>query len=63
LGGALEKAVDVSLHIHKPYVLLMGDENDPIYAKTGLGIAQWDADNCVGQVRSARTQWMRVCPM
>jgi hypothetical protein len=50
-AGSFEKAVHVSLRIHKPYVLLMGDETDPIYAKTGLGIAQWDADNCVGQVR------------
>ena len=50
-AGSLEKAVHVSLRIHKPYVLLMGDETNPIYAKTGLGIAQWDADNCVGQVR------------
>lgn len=41
----------MSLSIHKPYVLLMGDETDPIYAKTGLGIAQWDVEHCVGQVR------------
>jgi len=39
------------LNIAKPYVLFMGNETDPIYAKTGLGIAHWDAANCVGQIR------------
>jgi uncharacterized NAD-dependent epimerase/dehydratase family protein len=39
------------LDIAKPSVLLMGNETDPIYAKTGLGIAHWDATNCVGQIR------------
>ncbi len=39
------------LDIAKPTVLLMGNETDPIYAKTGLGIAHWDAANCVGQMR------------
>jgi uncharacterized NAD-dependent epimerase/dehydratase family protein len=39
------------LSIRKPYLLFMGEETDRVYAKTGLGIAQWDAENCVGQLR------------
>ena len=37
--------------IKKPYVIFVGDETSPVYTKTGSGIAHWDRENCVGQIR------------
>lgn len=38
-------------HFDSPFVVFLGDIKDDTYAKTGLGLAQWRADDCVGQVR------------
>lgn len=34
-----------------PYLLFFGDEERPTYAKTGLGLAQWRPEACMGQFR------------
>jgi uncharacterized NAD-dependent epimerase/dehydratase family protein len=34
-----------------PYLVLVGDEDDETYAKTGLGLAQWRPERVAGQVR------------
>lgn len=39
--------------LRKPYLILVGDEGDPTYAKTGLGIVQWRRDDVAGQLRMA----------
>ncbi len=41
--------------VAKPYVIFVGDESSPVYTKTGAGIAYWDPENCVGQIRLAPT--------
>ena len=37
--------------IHKPYLLFLGDVQDPLSAKTALGVVDWRRDWCVGQMR------------
>jgi len=37
--------------VAKPYVIFVGDESSPVYTKTGAGIAHWNPDACVGQIR------------
>lgn len=37
--------------IEPPYVLFLGDAADQLAAKTGMGIADWRGEICVGQVR------------
>jgi len=37
--------------VAKPYVIFVGDESSPVYTKTGAGIAHWNSDACVGQIR------------
>jgi uncharacterized NAD-dependent epimerase/dehydratase family protein len=34
-----------------PYLILIGEENDATYAKTGMGIVQWRRDLVAGQLR------------
>jgi uncharacterized NAD-dependent epimerase/dehydratase family protein len=36
-----------------PYLILIGDVNDPTYAKTGFGIVHWRPDLVAGQLRFA----------
>lgn len=36
-----------------PYLILIGDVHDPLYAKTGFGIVQWRRDQVAGQLRFA----------
>ena len=33
-----------------PFVVFFGDAADPTFAKTGLGLAQWRPQDCIGQV-------------
>lgn len=40
-----------STHIRKPYLLIVGDMTDLTFAKTGLGLRDWCAEDCVGQLR------------
>ncbi len=37
--------------LRTPYLILVGDEGDPTYAKTGLGIVQWRRHAVAGQYR------------
>jgi len=39
------------VELKSPYLVLIGAEDDPTYAKTGLGIAQWRPDRVAGQMR------------
>jgi uncharacterized NAD-dependent epimerase/dehydratase family protein len=37
--------------LRPPYLVLIGEENDPTYAKTGYGIVQWCPEQVAGQFR------------
>lgn len=37
--------------LNAPYLILIGEDPDPTYAKTGLGIAQWRPELVTGQIR------------
>ncbi len=39
------------LSLRTPYLVFLGDESDFAYAKTGIGLAYWRPDLCVGQMR------------
>ncbi len=39
------------MKIAKPYLLFLGDAPDQLAAKTAIGIKDWRADDCVGQLR------------
>mgnify|MGYP001816331125 FL=1 len=39
--------------LQPPYLILIGDLTDPTYAKTGLGIVDWQPDLVAGQLRFA----------
>ena len=39
------------VELKTPYLVLIGAEDDPTYAKTGLGIAQWRREHVAGQMR------------
>jgi uncharacterized NAD-dependent epimerase/dehydratase family protein len=40
-----------TLSIQAPYLLLLGSEKSPIYAKTAAGLAHWRPELCMGQLR------------
>ena len=40
-----------AIKLRTPYLLFLGDVNNFVNAKTGLGIATWAADRCAGQLR------------
>lgn len=39
--------------LRAPYLVMIGDVKDPLYAKTGFGIVQWCRDKVAGQLRFA----------
>ena len=39
--------------LRAPYLIFLGDEPEPTYAKTGIGIAHWRPELCIGQLRLA----------
>mgnify|MGYP003564847552 CR=1 FL=1 len=39
------------LSLRTPYLVFLGSESDAAYAKTGIGLAYWRPDLCVGQMR------------
>jgi uncharacterized NAD-dependent epimerase/dehydratase family protein len=41
----------MALQLRKPYLVLVGDETDPTYAKTACGIVHWARDAVAGQYR------------
>jgi uncharacterized NAD-dependent epimerase/dehydratase family protein len=38
-------------HIRKPYLLLIGDMENPNNAKTAFGLRDWTPEACIGQLR------------
>jgi uncharacterized NAD-dependent epimerase/dehydratase family protein len=38
-------------HIKKPYLLLIGDMDNPVNAKTAFGLRDWSPEACIGQLR------------
>jgi len=47
----MDKQRVTKVELNTPYLVLIGEEDDPTYAKTGLGIAQWRRDLVAGQMR------------
>ena len=41
----------MQIDIKSPYLIFIGDEPEETHAKTGLGIAHWRPELCVGQYR------------
>ncbi|MFZ9085901.1 MAG: DUF1611 domain-containing protein, partial [Steroidobacteraceae bacterium] len=39
------------LSLRTPYLIFIGNQSDPTYAKTGLGLVQWCGDRVAGQLR------------
>ncbi|MFQ3622766.1 MAG: N-acetyltransferase DgcN [Acetobacteraceae bacterium] len=39
------------LHIRTPYLIFLGDAPDQLAGKTGVGVAQWRPESCLGQLR------------
>lgn len=39
------------LQIRTPYLIFLGEAHDQLAGKTGVGVAQWRPDACVGQMR------------
>ena len=44
-------ALTTRLRLRSPYLVFLADIEEPTYAKTGLGVAQWCPDKCLGQLR------------
>ena len=42
-----------SVQLKAPYLILIGAQDDPTYAKTGMGIVQWRPERVAGQLRFA----------
>ena len=40
-----------TVQLKPPYLILIGEEDDATYAKTGFGIVQWRPDLVAGQFR------------
>ena len=41
----------MTIDLHAPYLILIGDVDDPTNAKTGIGIVHWRPDRVAGQLR------------
>lgn len=39
------------IQLRAPYLIFLADVVDHVYAKTGLGVAQWCPERCIGQLR------------
>jgi len=44
------------LQIRTPYLIFLGDAHDQLAGKTGVGVAEWRRELCVGQLRLAGCQ-------
>jgi len=40
-----------TINLKAPYLIFLGDEQESLNAKTGLGVAHWRPELCVGQLR------------
>ena len=45
-----------TVQLNAPYLILIGDNADPTYAKTGQGIVDWRPDLVAGQLRFGEGQ-------
>ena len=45
------KSLTGTLVLPQPYLLFLGDVEEPGYAKTALGLRDWAPDKCVGELR------------
>jgi len=49
-----EKRISMSelktIQLKAPYLIFLGEETSPTYAKTGAGIAHWRREDCLGQM-------------
>jgi uncharacterized NAD-dependent epimerase/dehydratase family protein len=39
------------VELRPPYLLFLGEETSPVYAKTAAGLAEWRRELCAGQIR------------
>ena len=39
------------LDVHPPHLLFLGDINNPLDAKTAMGVLEWRPEHCIGQFR------------
>jgi hypothetical protein len=39
-----------TITLRTPYLLFIGSETEPIYAKTAAGLAKWRPESCMGQL-------------
>ena len=44
------------IELTPPYLIFLGDVDDSTYAKTGLGVAQWRPEFCIGQLRFGQSE-------
>ncbi len=53
----IDRLIKVSIMVESaklfgtPFVVFMGDIDNPVYGKTGLGLVQWRPQDCIGQIR------------
>ena len=47
----MTQALTTRITLRAPYLIFLADVEDHSFAKTGLGIAQWCPEKCVGQLR------------
>jgi uncharacterized NAD-dependent epimerase/dehydratase family protein len=44
-------ALTTRIQLRTPYLIFLADVEEHTYAKTGLGVAQWCPEKCIGQLR------------
>jgi uncharacterized NAD-dependent epimerase/dehydratase family protein len=48
---AAPASLTTRIRLRAPYLVFLADVEESTYAKTGLGVAQWCPDKCLGQLR------------
>ena len=51
-GVMMNATSDHRIELPTPYLIFLADANDPIIAKTAIGVRDWAPEKCVGQWRS-----------
>lgn len=49
----MTRASPFDIALPRPYLVFVGDNDDPVAGKTALGVARWASRHCVGQWRTA----------
>lgn len=47
----MTSALTTRIELRAPYLIFLADIEESTYAKTGLGVAQWCPEKCIGQLR------------